>query len=477
MFLRFIYVLFILISFSFGSSIYAADLLGAKKYDATGISNHVSAKVLRSNQLSLSSSYYYLSEPNINLIDGTYHNLKMDSASIFSTNIGYGIADIIEFDLGVHFSHEQMDQDVRKIIAERSDEKTQTSLASNYPKNFDFSGVSALMKVSLLDLSMYRLALSGLIESAAKESASYTLTRSSKLSGGWILSNEIDLGKYFEFDLNIGDIYSHSQQVGDYKIADRMFIQSIAKIKTSDFLIFFLGSEYKHIKLNSAYTVTANAYTGIELQGKNFGLQTFVGRYISESCLGYAPFSVGLSLTYRTTPVNYTSLDSNDLDQDQDENKDQATNKVSKDKKPRLVASSSKEDLRFTQKDGVFYDEDGQIIDVQGSLKKEFQDDRDEFYDFDRKIQASRQGEQVDPAVISEQYYQEELAKARAQKELEYKKEVRKQQLAEIERKKALKKRVEEEDRLERKYQNSQFDELNDLPEITDDEINWNGLE
>ena len=471
--------LIVFISFIYTTSIFGADLLGSKRYGSQDIRNHVSAKVLRANQLSVSSSFSYVSEPNISLIDGTYNTLKMDSASVFDGIVGYGIADIVELDLGVHFSYEKMDKEIRQILINRGDERAQESLAETLPKDFDFSGVSGLLKVQVLDFKYYKLALSGVIESASKDNSVYTITRSSKLSGGWIISNEIDFDRFVELGINVGDIYTTSQQVGDYKVGDRIFIQSLLNVKPVDVFSIFVGSEYKYIKLNSRYSLTADAYAGFKLTGNNLDFTLFAGRQISDACLSYGPFSIGLSLTYTSNPISYYS--SEDVDDESVEEKVVAQKKVKKankkeSSKPRLVASSNKDDLRFTQKDGVYYDDDGNVIDVQGSLKNEFKDDRDEFYDFDRKIQASRQGDVVDPAVITERYYQEELAKARAEREMKEKQEVRKQQLAEIERKKALKKQVEEEDRLERKYRNKKFKELEDLPEITDDEINWNGL-
>ena len=472
--------LIVFLSFIYASSVLGADLLGSKRYGSQDIRNHVSAKVIKANQVSISSGFSYVSEPNISLIDGTYNTLKMDNASVFDGIVGYGIADIVELDLGIHFSYEKMDKDIREILVDRGDERAQESLASTLPKDFDFSGVSALLKIQVLDFKYYKLALSGVVESAAKDNAVYTITRSSKLSGGWILSNEVDFGRFVELGINVGDIYTTSQQVGDYKVGDRIFVQSLLNVKPTDMFSIFVGSEYKHIKLNSKYSLTADAYTGLKISGQNLGFTLFAGKQLSDACLSYGPFSFGLSLTYTSNPILYASADDQD-DEIIESSPVAAEKKVKKANrkqslKPRLVASSNKDDLRFTQKDGVYYDDDGNVIDVQGSLKNEFKDDRDEFYDFDRKIQASRQGDVVDPAVVTERYYQEELAKARAERELKEKQEVRKQQLAEIERKKALKKQVEEEDRLERKYRNKKFKELEDLPEITDDEINWNGL-
>ncbi len=478
MFNRLFKLLVVISTFIYTSSIFGVDLLGAKRYGVTDTANQVSAKVIKANQFAISSSFYYVSKPNISLIDGTYNTLEMNSASIWSSSVGYGLFDIVEFDLGVHFSHENMDSDIRNIVINRVDERTKASQSSTMPKDFDFSSVSGLVKVQVLDFSSYKLALSALIESAGKKSSAYTVTRSSKLSGGWIISNELDLGRYVEFGLNFGDIYTTAQQFGDYKVADRIFTQALITLKPADMFSVFVGGEYKHLKLNSTYTLTGDAFGGIKISSKNFELTSYFGKQVSESCLGYGPLSFGISLTYLTTPVKYLSSEetNNDLYQGSIANKKQVKKAKKEDSKPRLVASSSKEDLRFTQKDGVYYDDDGNAIDVQGSLKKEFQEDRDEFYDFDRKIQASRQGDVIDPAVITERYYQEELAKARAEKEMEHQKELRRQQLAEIQRKQDLRKQIEEEDRLERKYRNQDFDELNDLPEVTDDEVNWEGL-
>ena len=192
MFNRLFKLLVVISTFIYTSSIFGVDLLGAKRYGVTDTANQVSAKVIKANQFAISSSFYYVSKPNISLIDGTYNTLEMNSASIWSSSVGYGLFDIVEFDLGVHFSHENMDSDIRNIVINRVDERTKASQSSTMPKDFDFSSVSGLVKVQVLDFSSYKLALSALIESAGKKSSAYTVTRSSKLSGGWIISNELD---------------------------------------------------------------------------------------------------------------------------------------------------------------------------------------------------------------------------------------------------------------------------------------------
>lgn len=258
------------------SSLYAADTLPVNTLDAKAASGRVSSAQTASDGsiatgLSLSGGENVISQKTI---DGTDTDaMTLSSARRASVVAGFGLNRRLDLSLGLHGTYEQSDT----ATAEKS----------------AFSGASMMLKGKIFDGENLSLALAPFVESGAGSEATATLTRSAKPKAGWMLLASYGSAGVGEVSINGGYRYRNAESYGDLNFRNEAFWGASAKGWLSkSFSVFVAGSGRRLMvaneterdpatnKLNylAATTVDASAGAGISTGAAEFS--AYIGQTV-----------------------------------------------------------------------------------------------------------------------------------------------------------------------------------------------------
>jgi hypothetical protein len=330
--------------------------------------------------------------------------------------------------------------------------------------------------MKVLESQGFKLALAPFIESGAGEQATYSLTRSVSPKAGWMAITTYGSEGVAEASLNGGYRYREPEELGDLTLRNEMFYRASLKAYVSrDFALFVAGDARKIMVARNDQTddegklfykpyESGQALGGFEVKVGDAELQAFYGARASKGkgFSGFGEKSFGASLAYalgnykgtRASRESYGAA----IQKEENAKKAQAESDKAKVVPVRAATDDYPEMI-------------GKDIDPLEALG---QDNDGDFKDADKRMEQN----QKDAAVESED--------ARIERELKQLKEAEekaeKERLAqeEIERNEARRKAAKEaseDEKLMKEWMEEASKETHEDGTITNDELDWNGLE
>lgn len=473
----------------------AADLTPVGSFDAASTGNVSSAKtsddgVIRTT-LSVSGSEAAVGQKAVDGSDSDKELLR--DANKATVYLGTSLGRAIEFSLGLqgtyeHVRPEDRDQvypdatgDENPVTSEEDDDQ---SWRRDF-KQSGFSGLSLMLKLKLYDAGSVQVAVAPFVETGAGEQASYSMTRSVGPKAGYIAMFSYGSKGVASLDLNAGYRYRNAEETGDMIIRNEIFYKGLAKVYAGSDVALFAGAEGRKlmVAMNSERdsesgkvifkgSESGEVKGGILLHAGDFDLSASYGRRLKAATgFGYgdSSFTAGLGMAMgnykRARP---TTSFASDIEK-----------KESKDK---VLAEKNKENAKLkdgSQKDGAVaasaaVDEYPEMIGADiDPLQALGQDDGEDFRDMDKRIKqydADAKLESDDSKIERElKDIHDAESKAEVEREKLNKSEDESARLEAV-------KQAKEEESLRREWMDDAEKDAEKSQGITDQEMNWDGL-
>jgi len=485
------YVL-ILATLLFSYQAFAADTLPVANLEAKTTGKVSSANLLKPGQFALGLLYHGTDSPVPSAVAPEGESVAL-SGRVHQVGavVGIGIAKFLELHLGVHGTSENIvDEHNRQYLFTRADDDEAIG-GSTDSKSTAFSGVSGLAKFRLVDMPGIKLAVAPFIKSGAGSSARQSISRSEAATGGWMVIGTYGARGVAEINLNGGYRYRDKEQLGDWTLRNEMFYQGSVeayivrhasvfvgaqgrRIKVSDNSEQLPGAERRYDSLNSGEFLA-----GVAGDVKGFDMSLYGGSRFRDESLGSGRSVIGFTIGYTFQGRSRSAPSSMGfgMAEDDDEDSDEAEQESLENWNPK-PSDRPNPDYKNVY-GGAYYDIDGKKSDMYSDIDKvpegagsDYAVPEDDFAKVKKKIQAEakRKGPTEDEIVEAE------LRKLR-EAEARTAKENQKANAAEM--KSMRQERLQEarsNDKQLRKLRREVKEETEELPDISDEEVRWDGL-
>lgn len=468
---------------------FAADAMPLGSLDARSTGNVSSGETQRAGSMTSSMRFEgnqaSATGEDLQPAQGGEDKAVLRDANRASLFLGAALTSSVELSLGVHGTFEHVrPEDRDQLFPEgaglaESDKAGAVSWRENL-KQTGFATASLMLKMKLLDAQGMKVAFAPFIESGAGEQATYSLTRSVSPKAGWMAITSYGSEGVAELSLNGGYRYREPEALGDLTLRNELFYRAVLKAYASKDFAFFLGGDARKImvarkdqldeegKLSYKPYESGQALGGFEVKLGDADLSAFYGARASKGkgFSGFGEKSFGASIAW--TLGNYKGREAGRETAGAAIQKDLAA----KDEKAAKEAEANKAKIVPAKPATEEYPEMiGRDIDPLEALG---QDNSGDFKDANLRAEQAKK----DAAVESED--------ARIERELKQLKEVEekaeKERAAEEQkehdaaRRKAAKE-ANEDDKLMKEWMEEAKKDNNEAGTITNDEMDWNGLE
>lgn len=465
----------------------AADLTPVSGLDAAATGNVSSARIANDGSIrttiSVSGSEAAADEKMLGGEDSG--KMMLRDAHRASVLFGVSMNRVAELTFGLHGTYEHVNASDRDqlfpeavggnnpVLSEQEDDQ-------NWRRDFkqtSFSGVSLMLKLKLIDSGSMQIALAPFVESGAGETASYSLTRSVGPKAGYIAMLSYGSRGVGTIDLNAGYRYRNPEETGNLIVRNEMFYKGLAKVYAGRDLAFFVGAEGRKLMVANETErggeSNARSYKGSEsgeVKGGvqyhlgDFDLSASYGRRLKDATgfgYGNTSFTAGIGMAIG----NYkhgrpTTSFASEIESRQNKEKDKAT--LKKTGEQENVAASSQDE---------YTEMIGSDIDPLDALGKEDGEDFRGFEDRMKQYEANAKIESEDARI------ERELRELKQAEDMAAE-ERAKQDAVDAEKNRLKRaKQAREEEELRREWLQEAEIESEKVQGITDQEMNWNGLE
>lgn len=388
-------------------------------------------------------------------------------ASVF---FGAAVADNLEMTLGLHGSFEHVKPDRRDaLFANASASLGEDASWRHGVKQSGFAGASLLLKLKLVDWRGLGLAFAPFVESGAGDQASFALTRSVGPKAGFVTIATYGAPGVAELSLNLGARYRDAEELGDVAIRNEQFARASLRAYASRTFALFVAGEGRRlmiadadeIDIESSKRVYAPSESGDVKGGFQVGLgdaelSVFAGgmpKHAGGFGFGKRSFGMGLATSIgRPARSIAAEIEAREAAKAQElaAKKPASPQPVTVDPYPEMI---------------------GADVDPLEALGQEVAPDfKDE--------QVRRKQYEADAHVESEDARVErELKELRSAEEQAAKEREKIESLERAKRHKSAVKKHKEDEELMKEWIEEAQEETSDIPGISTDEANWNGLE
>jgi len=462
----------------------AADILPSSPLDSSEVGGVTSADTSKEGTIrtgvSFRNSDAVLSRKDINResqLRGNDDTQVVRDTSKASMFLGTSLSNSLELSLGLHGTNEiaapsSRDEFLVNSTLDLGEENAVQDDWRDTTKETGFSGASFAIKAKLVDWKGLKIAVQPFIESGIGEKGSYTYTRSVNPKTGWsVITTYGQLG-VAEVTLQGGYRYRNPEVIGDITFRNEVFGGFNAKAWLSRNFAFFASMQGRSIKIakNGNYDDNMKLIYEDQEAGEVAGgfvarfdkasISAFIGSKVHKSSgFGYADTSAGFSLSYEVGSFKKDISKTGFVNQVKDGAKDGAKDKNGfvEVKKPKPVVDSY-EEMK------------GSEIDPLAELKNDTEED--DFVLIQKKVDSQLKDKtESDDSIISREL---EAIKAIEKEEKIALEKAEAKALAE-ERAESLEQQKEDAE-LMKQWTEEANDELKKSDGISDDEVNWDGL-
>ncbi len=467
---------------------FAADSMPLGSLDARSTGNVSSGETPRAgamtSTLRFEGNQASATGEDLRPVSGGEEKAVLRDANRASLFLGAALTSSMELSLGVHGTFEHVRPEDRDQLfpegAGHVGEKQAGAVSwRENLKETGFATASLMLKMKLLDSQGMKVAFAPFIESGAGEQATYSLTRSVSPKAGWMAITSYGSEGVAELALNGGYRYREPEALGDLTLRNELFYRAVLKAYASKDFAFFLGGDARKImvarndqlddegKLTYKPQESGQALGGFEVKLGDAELQAFYGARASKGkgFSGFGEKSFGASIAW--TLGNYKGRKGGDtagseIQKDVAARDEKAAKQAEADKAKIVPAKPATEE---------YPEMIGKDIDPLEALGS---DNSGDFKDAGLRAEQNKK----DASVESED--------ARIERELKQLKEV--EAKAERERAEADQKELDasrrkaaseakEDDKLMKEWMQEAAKDSNESGTITNDEMDWNGLE
>ncbi len=399
--------------------------------------------------------------------------------------LGAALTSSMELSLGVHGTFEHVRPEDRDQLFPEGSGIGQGSNAGAVTwreslKETGFATASLLLKMKVLEAQGLRLAFAPFIESGAGEQATYSLTRSVSPKAGWMAITTYGSEGVAEVSLNAGYRYREPEVLGDLTLRNELFYRAALKAYASrDFALFLAGDARKVMaarndqldaegKLSYKPFESGQALGGFEVKLGDAELQAFYGARASKgkgfSGFGEKSFGASVAWTLGNYKGTRNSRDSvgADIQKDLTKKGDDTTAQDQANKAKVIPVRAATED---------YPEMIGKDIDPLDALGT---DNDGDFKDAGKRAEQNKKDALVESEDerIEKELKQIKEVEAKADKEREVQEKV---ELDDARRKAS--KNAKEDDKLMKEWMDEAAQDPNEAGTITNDEMDWQGLE
>ena len=436
------------------SQLFAADVMSVTNLEATDTGRVSSADLLKPGNLSLRLGMTEDQNPSISN-NAAIDTEQSDVAKVqqMSTVLGIGVTSFMELHLGVHGTQEIYNQGGRGAVY--GDEKSSDALG--------FSGASLLTKVRFINYDSVKVSVAPFIESGVGSAADLSISRSSGYKGGWMLLSTYEAPSVVKFHINAGYRYREREQVADLSLRNELFYQASTEAILSRNASVFVSGRGRSIKVSDErdYELTGErtyksresfeAYAGLIGRVNQFELSGYGGERLKENSFGSGSVTFGVSLGYLFKGKSSSAPESAVIIADE-----------KKEDKPVQVVDKAIDEAEYAlpniaEDSAAAYEANDDFSAIKKQIDHELESDLKESKPSDDEL-VERELREIKKAEEKIQEEQDKIDEQNFEKDRKRLLEERKQDLES-----------------EKELRNEVREDL-DLPEITDDELNWDGL-
>lgn len=458
------------------TSLYGADILPVGPMDPGAQAGSSSASLAPKGQMNsaiaIEGSDATLLERQAVLSSSSEENEVLRDSQKASLLFGFGISKSFELSLGLHGSNEIAAPSYRRQLFEsESSELEKDEILEDKTRATAFSGASLFGKIALLNSNSFKLALAPFVETGSGERATYTFTRSVNPKAGWVLLTSYEQPKAVEVHLNMGYRYRQAEVIGDMTIRNEAFGSFYAGANLTRDLGIFTGLRGRRLmvaensdvraedsKLNYRGRDAGEWSVGSHYDFKSGKVSVYYAQKVKKSAgFGFGNASAGLKVSYEignwaTKKPRYRMSETISGAAPAKKPHTKNPEAVSKPKKPKYPEFESD---NFDPLSGVEY-------------KK---GEKNDFSILEKPLTK----EELEPG--EDQKVSAELERLRAQeRKAEQENKARMDRERELLRKQAVEQEKEDAELL-KEWMNEASEQLNEEKlEITDEEMNWDGL-
>jgi hypothetical protein len=308
----------LLLAFYHAKGAKAADVLPVGNLDSTSTGKIVSAKVLNKGDLKGATHYEggaFILPLGKFASEGSglrgYGNQKLvRSVNRFGAFVGYGIANWMEFNLGLRGSSESMNS------SQRRDFYLDGAREGSVQSGGGFDGVVLSSKFKLLDQDSFKLSTMAFYEGASATKSWQSVSKSEKDKMGLILSGSYSFKSIGVITANLGYRSRKAEEVGALYIGNESFARISGLYFITPRFGAFLSLDTRSIRVADETRPNFEGYLDYKSQAEisseiglsayvydNYRLTGFVGGGLpSKSSVGTPERSYGLSLTMPLLP-------------------------------------------------------------------------------------------------------------------------------------------------------------------------------
>lgn len=421
--------------------IYAADVVNITPSTSTaklGVNSYSNRVQNQDYSLSLGAEHNktFMLGKNGQISDRLY----IDSANRYNLGFDFGYGKLISFSLGAKLFEEKVSKRVSEIFKKK---------VENYERSR--MGVHSVYLSSALNLyenDYFGTSLRANVVVPTGDDSMMYYTKPTKTSVGASLESAIKFNRYANFDINIGYQNHGNDAFGPYwSLTDQRHLQGLVSLFVGNYTTLLIGYENKSLSIKSEDKeavdfgktnryVSSKWLAGIQFNilNKSTQLELYGGGKTSKNSQIGQPNSVfGIKLSYRN---------GNDTKSDWDSTRKSRQSET----KPRPVKKLVRKKAKKPRKETI-------IVAPKEAPKKIVKPDPRALSDAEDMIATEK-----------------ELARLTQKRLLEKK---RREQLEEIERQKELQAYLNEIENAN----SERFEEIENMPDVSDEEYFWEGLE
>ncbi len=444
------------------ADVFAADIRPVNGLDAQATGSVVPAKTLSSGGMAVGLGVHSAQSPVPNrVLKDSQQDVIAEQINQVSALFAFGLSDILSLHLGVHGTQENLNEPYRAAV--------------NQENASGFAGATVMTKLSVFSHRGINLSLAPFLESGAGDAAAGSLSRSSTVKGGWMILAGWQKRRLGSVDLNIGYRYRNPEVLGDLSLRNELVAQAAAKAYIMRGFGVMAGAQGRRIMVAAAETPNdggkktyepieaGEMQAGLVMDIDTLSLAAFGGQKIKGAGLGQGDRHVGISLAYvfGEQPRGVAGR-----------------RKIANARKDH-GASTTDDDTAApvpTKDPNGIYDFDGALIDPYDDFDKQF-GETDDFKAVRESIRREQERQKQSP--LSEDVRVEN--ELRQIKDAEAKQEAaeKARQEAELRDRRAQGRaaRSAQAEELRRLREEVQQDVKQNIRDISDDDLRWEGLE
>lgn len=407
----------------------------------------LSKKAVLNNEISEKETPYYL-----------------DSAYRGSVLFGLGLLKNLDLNLGLHFSYEDVDPAARDNLSEKASTEAETLSWRGHVKDSAFSGASLALKYKLVEWEGLKLSLVPFVESGVGKRGQFALTRSDNALGGIVAAASYGRENAGELAVNIGYRYGKSQEFGDVILGNETFYRtSLTGFLSKTFGVFVM-SDARNISVKPKEENTDKKGKtssdlgfggGLVASIENAKISAYYLVGVKKDSVGGFKNEAGLGVSF---PIGKMSKS------DKEESKEVA-----------VMSEKERREADLRARYPEMYTDSIDLSDVEGI--KSGKDKEDDFDVISRKM-AEKEKARKAGYVSDDERMEKELIKMReADRRLQKEQEKQERAQAKLREKQEREHWKQEEAKMKRDRKAAKAKAAKLPYGITDDEVDWGGLE